>query len=124
MKSIFHTSALALAVAIALMASSYAIAQELINPIPKGEEGKLTVEQMKSGAMPHWMPHYPKGVAEYKNYDFVVVAYSTDEENVTALLPEGLNSIDIPFCRDRRRSISFSPNTAKSTYSGPISRWS
>ena len=95
MKSIFHT--LALAVAIALMASSYAFAQELINPIPIGEEGKLTVEEMKSGAMPHWMPHYGNGVAEYKDYDFVVVAYSTDEENVTALLPEGLNSIDIPF---------------------------
>jgi hypothetical protein len=87
--------------ALAFAACSSASAQELIKPIPPGIEGTVTQEQLESAPMPWWSPLYPNpgkdvNVADYKNFEMVVISYATDADKAAALVPKGLHIVDIP----------------------------
>lgn len=98
-----HFSMLVAATMSVFAGATLATSQELIDPPSPGVEGTVTVDQLTSYPMPYWAPLYGcdtpgigKGAGVYNNFEMVSIAYATDDENVAALLPEGLVAVDVP----------------------------
>jgi Acetoacetate decarboxylase (ADC) len=104
------------AFAFSLLVTASAFSQE----IPAGKRGTLPRDLYTKETMPAQAPVYPTGVPYvYRGTDFVMVAFTTDEDKAAALIPEQLQLIKIPQLPGQASAVAIFANYRGNDQTGP-----
>ena len=87
--------------------STSTVPQSTAPAFEPGARGTLPPAEYTTKVMPHWGPTYPAARCDYRNMDYVSIAFATDADKAAALIPAELELIKTPMPGQAAASLVF-----------------
>jgi len=87
--------------------STSTVRQSTAPAFEPGARGTLPPAEYTTKVMPHWGPTYPAARCDYRNMDYVSIAFATDADKAAALIPAELELIKTPMPGQAAASLVF-----------------